>query len=152
MTVDGHPPRGGWPALTRLLARILRFGVVSGLGVALDYVVYSLLVHGGVTAGWAYVVGATCGLTFVFVASVRHVFESSHGFRVSAFAVYAAYQVISVALGALAVEWLDAALDGRYLLAKTIVLPITFGTNFLFMSWLLSSRGPGGRARQERRE
>ena len=34
---------------------------------------------------------------------------------------------------------MTALLDGRYLLGKTSVLPVSFLTNYLFMSWLFAT-------------
>jgi hypothetical protein len=79
----------------------------------------------------------------VFVVSARRIFESSEHFLLGLFAVYAAYQVAAVSAASWAVGALDAALDGRYLLAKTLVLPFTFTANYLFMSWLFAARARG---------
>jgi putative flippase GtrA len=124
-----------------VLARLVKFAGTSGVGVCLDYGIYGVLGALGVPASLAYVAGAATGLTFVFVVSLRHVFEAQQHFRWPMFWTYAGYQVVSVGLGALAVGLLNEALNGRYLLAKALVLPVTFCTNYLFMAWLLSDRG-----------
>jgi putative flippase GtrA len=123
-----------------VLTRLVKFAGASGLGVCLDYLVYGVLAGSGVTPALAYVAGATTGLTFVFALSLRHVFEATDRFRWGMFWTYAAYQAVSVAAGAGAVEELTHAFDGRYLLAKLCVLPVTFATNYLFMAWLVGER------------
>ena len=40
-------------------------------------------------------------------------------------------------VASVAVGLLESALDGRFLVAKTLVLPFSFGANYLFMHWLL---------------
>ena len=121
--------------------RILKFAGVSGAGLCLDYAVYTLLCASGVAAGWANLVSAGLGVTFVFAVSARHIFESSGDhFLLGLFAAYALYQVGAVSAASWAVGEATHALDGRYLLGKTIVLPFSFTANYLFMSWLFSAR------------
>ena len=60
------------------------------------------------------------------------------------FALYAAYQVIAIALASGAVHEATLLFNGRYLLGKTVILPFSFTANYLFMSWLFArSRTPG---------
>jgi putative flippase GtrA len=123
------------------LLRIAKFAGASGAGLCLDYVVYTLLCSGGLDAGVANLVSAGCGVTFVFLVSARHIFASGDAFLGRLFVLYAAYQVLAVALASGAVHEATALLGGRYLLGKTVVLPVTFAANYLFMSWLFAARG-----------
>jgi len=122
-----------------MLGRIVRFAGVSGAGLCLDYAIYTLLCASGVPAGFANLVSASCGVTFVFVVSARHIFEGEH-FLVRLFMLYALYQVAAVTLASAAVHAATDLFDGRYLLGKTVVLPASFTANYLFMSWLFSAR------------
>lgn len=121
------------------LRRLLRFAGVSGAGLALDYTVYTILCAGGIAAGWANLVSAALAVTFVFVVSARRIFEAPSGFLVKPFVLYAAYQTIAVSMTSAAVGAMTALLDGRYLLGKTSVLPVSFTANYLFMSWLFAT-------------
>jgi putative flippase GtrA len=123
------------------LRRIVKFAGVSGAGLCLDYAVYTLLCSTGLDAGLANLVSAACGVTFVFVASARHIFEGGDGFMLRLFALYAAYQVVAIALASGAVHEATAMFGGRYLLGKTAILPFSFTANYLFMSWLFAARG-----------
>jgi putative flippase GtrA len=123
------------------LGRIVKFAGVSGAGLCLDYVVYTLLCSGGVDAGWANLLSAGLGVTFVFAVSARRIFESSERFLLGLFATYALYQVAAVSAASWAVGEATDLLDGRYLLGKTLILPLSFTANYLFMSWLFSARG-----------
>lgn len=139
------PAASAAPARTdvrALAVRVLHFAGVSGAGLCLDYLVYWLLCRSGVPAGWANAVSASCGVTFVFVASARRIFEADHHFQWPLFLPYAAYQAVAIAAASAAVGLLDDALDGKFLLAKLLVLPVTFTANFLFMSWLTRRRSP----------
>lgn len=126
--------------------RVARFAVVSGTGLAIDYAVLTVLCELGLPAGWANVVSAATAVSFVFVVSARHVFESPRGFLLVPFLWYAGYQAIAVGTASLLVGALTAAFDGRYLIAKTLVVPLSFSANYLFMSWLFARQ----LAREER--
>jgi putative flippase GtrA len=122
------------------LTRILKFAGVSGAGLCLDYAVYSLLCDGGVGAGWANLVSASLGVTFVFIVSARRIFAGSDRFLLGLFALYAGYQVLAVSAASWLVGEATHLLDGRYLIGKTLVLPLSFTANYLFMSWLFGAR------------
>jgi putative flippase GtrA len=120
--------------------RIVAFAVVSGLGLTLDYGLYALLCANGTPAGEANLASAATGVTFVFLASVRRIFQSEHRFLLAPFLVYAAYQVVAVSAASWAVGTMTDVLDGAYILGKTTVLPVSFTANYLFMSWLSRQR------------
>ena len=122
------------------LTRILKFAGVSGAGLCLDYAVYSLLCASGLAAGWANLISASLGVTFVFVVSARRIFAGSDRFLLGLFAVYAGYQVLAVSAASWLVGEATHVLDGRYLIGKTLVLPLSFTANYLFMSRLFGAR------------
>lgn len=118
--------------------RVARFGGASGVGLILDYAVYTVL-HAalGVPAGLANLCSATVGITFVYFASLRHVFHHLAAPEQGTFLRYLAWQAVAVPVASVVVGLLESALDGKFLLAKTLVVPFTFGANYLFMHWLL---------------
>jgi putative flippase GtrA len=120
--------------------RILQFAGVSGTGLALDYAIYTVLCSAGLHAGWSNLISAACGVTFVFVASARRIFQTEHDALQRLFVVYAVYQVVAVSAASWAVGAATDALDGRFLLGKTVILPLSFSANYLFMAWLMSAR------------
>jgi hypothetical protein len=122
------------------VGRILKFAGVSGAGLCLDYAVYSLLCASGVAAGWANLASASLGVTFVFAVSARRIFASSERFLLGLFAVYSLYQLAAVSAASWLVGEATHVLDGRFLLGKTLVLPLSFTANYLFMSWLFGAR------------
>jgi putative flippase GtrA len=110
------------------LRRIVKFAGVSGAGLCLDYAIVS----------------ASCGVTFVFVVSARRIFAASDDhFLLGLFAIYALYQVLAVSAASWLVGEATHLLDGRYLLGKTLILPLSFTANYLFMSWLFGARARG---------
>lgn len=121
-----------------LLTRLLRFAGASGLGLAIDVLVYSALNLAGVPAGVANVVSAACGVTFAYCASLRHVFDArERTTERGLFASFWVYQALAIPAASGLVALAAAALDDRWLLAKSVVLPVTFFANYVFMSWLL---------------
>lgn len=122
------------------MKRLLQFAGVSGTGLALDYGIYTLLCEGGMAAGWANLISATVGVTFVFFASARRIFVTQHRNLERLFLVYLLYQAGAVSAASWAVGAATAMLDGRYILGKTLILPLSFTANYLFMGWLLTAR------------
>jgi hypothetical protein len=137
VAVDGRPLT--LPAVD--IRQILKFAGASGAGLCLDYAIYTVLCARGVPAGWANLVSAGAGVTFVFTISARRIFASADRILLGLFAAYAVYQVVAVSTASWAVGEATQLLGGRYLLGKTLVLPLSFTANYLFMSWLFSARG-----------
>lgn len=123
-----------------MIARLVKFAGASGVGLFLDYLVYTLLCRGGMDAGWANLISATVAVTFVFVVSARHIFEGEHRFLYRLFMLYALYQVVAVSAASYAVDHMTEVFDGRYIWGKTVVVPFSFFANYLFASWLFASR------------
>lgn len=123
------------------LRRFLAFAVVSGMGLTLDFVVYTALCASGVEPEYANVVSASCGVTFVFFAASRHVFEGAQGWLLRPFALYAAWQVLLILAASAAVGFMTDVFDGAYLLGKLAVVPFTLILNFLVSQRLLTARG-----------
>ncbi|HEX2838102.1 MAG TPA: GtrA family protein [Phycisphaerales bacterium] len=154
------------PALAASFARIGRFGVVSGLGLAMDFSISVVLRELGAHPFVANLTGAACAVTFVFFASVRHVFEAQPAQRGRKYAAYMLWQAAAVPAASLVIALLTplgeslaqtgseylhqwgfdqvariAARPGTgFLLAKCAFTPVTFYANFLFMGWLLTGR------------
>ncbi|MBJ7472250.1 MAG: GtrA family protein, partial [Solirubrobacteraceae bacterium] len=115
-----------------------RFAGVSGTGLALDYAIYTGLHLAGFPVTIANLISASCAVTFVYLASLRHVFHTRPTHRARPFTAYIAYQAIAVPAASIAVGLVEAVVAGQFILAKTLVVPFSFGANFLFMRWLLS--------------
>lgn len=117
-----------------------RFGVVSGLGWLMDFGVFTALVTAGVWPAPANVAGALLAITFVFAVSTRRVFQVEGGFAWRKFATYLAYQAVQIALFSALIQVLTLRAGLPAPVAKMAVTPVTFYTNFLFMSVLLTGR------------
>lgn len=122
-----------------LVTRILKFAVVSGMGLALDFAIFFVLVASGFAPASANAVSGACAVTFVYVASVRRIFSYHGRFLLGLFLAYLAYQAVGVTAASLAVGYLSAQHVSPGI-AKLLILPFTFSANYLFMS-LLTRRG-----------
>ncbi|MFW5751309.1 MAG: GtrA family protein [Planctomycetota bacterium] len=128
-------------------ARVITgFGIVSGIGWLLDFAIFASLAEAGLRLAVANFLGASVAVTFVYFASVRHVFRYAGGFLYLKFALYVAYQVLAITAASIAVEGIARAWGMPGIWAKIIVTPLTFGANFLFMLLLVGRRpDPGAR-------
>lgn len=120
--------------------KIGRFGLVSGMGWLLDFSTFLLLSWRWLQPGPANVLGALLAITFVFFASTRHVFVYEGGFVWQKFFAYLGYQLCVIALFSAAIQALSTGFGLPPGLAKVLVTPVNFYTNFLFMSVLLGGR------------
>lgn len=135
MSVSSRTPFEGWGALTALISRVLQFGLVSGAGLALDFVIFTLLVTIGVRAGYANCLSAFVAISFVYFTSIRHIFAYREQFLLLLFGIYLLYQIVAVALASWAIDVIVAH-HVAPVLAKCLILPVTFSANYLFMSYL----------------
>jgi len=117
------------------LIRIARFALVSGTGLALDFVVFLALVAAGLAPFTANLVSGAGAVTFVYFASVRRIFSYKGTFVVGLFLAYLLYQAAGVTLASAAVHALSQNLVAPGW-AKLLILPVTFSANYLFMSFL----------------
>lgn len=117
----------------------MKFAIVSGAGLGVDFAVFLALVGAGMSAFAANAFSGTCAVTFVYFASVRRIFSYGGRFLLSLLVVYLAYQAVGVTAASLAVAFLAAKLVAP-VVAKLLILPVTFSCNYLFMS-VLTRRG-----------
>jgi hypothetical protein len=113
---------------------IFKFAIVSGAGLALDFGIFIGLLAAGFLPFSANLISATCAVSFVYFASVRRIFRYRGRFLFGLFLAYVCYQAIAVAAASLGVAWLAAYVAPP--IAKVLILPLTFGANYAFMSVL----------------
>jgi hypothetical protein len=135
-----EPASRAWALRLRVqLGRVALFAAASGAGLAIDFLLFLALLTGGATPGYANLLSGTAAVSFVYFASVRRIFSYRGRFLLGLFAAYLAYQAAGVRLASWAVAAL-AMLQVPPLLAKLIILPVTFPANYLFMSLLAARR------------
>lgn len=127
------------------LRNMLRFALVSGFGLGIDFALFLSLGAAGTAPGAANLLSGGCAVAFVYFASVRRVFADARGFQAGSFAAYFAYQIAAVTLASLAVTLLANALPSPAL-AKLAILPATLSANYAFMRLLTR---PGRELRPE---
>ena len=99
--------------------RIHGFALYSGIGWLGDFSLFTLLAYAGVNLYAANMAGATCAVTFVFVATRKRIFLHSRTPYRAALAAYLAWNVVAILLASLAV-----GLIGRLLLWPAVVEPV----------------------------
>jgi putative flippase GtrA len=120
-------------------SKLLRFALVSGSRLALDVGLFVLLMHFGLCAGHANFISASAAVTFVYFVSTKRVFEIYRGLPVSAFFLYWIYQVLAVTAASWAVDAI-VGLGALPILAKVLILPVTFSANYLFLDFLTRTK------------
>lgn len=119
--------------------KVLKFALVSGIGLFVDLVIFFILIGQGATPFTANLVSGACAVTFVYFCSVKRVFSYQGKFLLALFLAYVVYQICGVTAASLAVDWLSRQVV-RPEAAKFLILPVTFTANYLFMA-LLTARG-----------
>jgi putative flippase GtrA len=119
-----------------VIAKVLGFAQVSGVGLGLDVGLFLLLVRAGWPPGYANFLSASMAVTFVYFVSTKRVFEYQGRFLMPLFLVYCAYQVLAVAGASWAVDRI-AAFGIMPIISKGLVLPFTFSANYLFLDFLV---------------
>ncbi|OUO90873.1 sugar translocase [Gordonibacter sp. An230] len=121
--------------MKRLVAQIMKFGVVGVVAFAIDYGLLALLTE---VFGVNYLASATVSFTvsvaFNYAASMRYVFTHKEGMsRRREFAIFVALSVIGLAINNLCM-WAGVELVGiHYLVVK-------IGATFLVMVWNFVTR------------
>ncbi|HWT12711.1 MAG TPA: GtrA family protein [Allosphingosinicella sp.] len=134
---------GARPAARGRLVRLALFALASGTGLAIDFLLFILLLAGGASPGAANLASGAAAVTFVYFASARRIFAYRGRFLFGLFAAYLAYQAAAVSAASAAVALL-AASQLAPLLAKLVILPVTFPMNFFVLA-RLTAPPPEGR-------
>jgi putative flippase GtrA len=142
MLVPELEPAGGILSVSNLrfhAIRAMQYGLVSGIGLAIDFALFLTLMRVGLSPFAANIVSSATALTFVYAASVRRIFRYHGQFIVELFAIFLIFHLIGTPF----VSWIISKLAGFGVvpvLAKVGILPATFAVNYLFMSWLTARR------------
>lgn len=121
------------------IARVLRFAIYSAGGLALDVALFMMLVALGVRAGYANAFSAAVAVTFVYVLSTRYVFNYNGRFLLPLFLAYITYHTVAVGLASWAVDAI-VLMGALPVVAKALVLPVTFTCNYAFLDFLTRGR------------
>jgi putative flippase GtrA len=122
-----------------LLSKLARFALVSAIGLAIDVCLFLSLVNGGLRSGLANLLSAATAVTFVYFVSTRRIFDYEGRFLLQLFVFYAIYQVLAVVAASWAVDKL-VGMGVIPLIAKSLILPVTFSANYVFMDFLTRTR------------
>ena len=126
-------------AIRQLVIRVAGFSILSAMGLTIDIAIFSLLVHFGLRPGYANLVSAGLAVTFVYFSSAKKVFQYHGRFLLPLFLIYLLYQVAAVLAASFAVDRLAIA-GFKPIIAKLLILPVTFTANYISMNFLLRAR------------
>jgi putative flippase GtrA len=135
--VKGYNP--DFSVVWQLATRVAGFSILSAIGLTIDLALFSLLVHFGLRPGYANLISAGLAVTFVYFSSAKKVFQYHGKFLLPLFMIYVLYQLVAVLAASFAVDRLAIA-GLNPLVAKLLILPVTFTANYLSMSFLLKAR------------
>jgi putative flippase GtrA len=127
------------PCLLKIAGRLIRFAIVSGGGLAIDFCLFVLLTWIGLPPTIANLISASAATAFVYFMSVSRIFSCDSRFVYELFIAYGVYQAVAI-LAASYVVGLLAEHMSQPVLGKLVVLPATFTANFAMMSWLTHRR------------
>lgn len=130
-----------------LLKTFLRFAFLSGLGWICDFVTFTILVTAFATQpSIANFCSSYVGVTFVYLTSLRLIFNKRDSRRGVFLGIYWLYQFISILAYSIMLSILVSSLSnfGIYdlikinsgITGKIIITPVNLFTNFLFMKLL----------------
>ncbi|MEX5718152.1 GtrA family protein [Geodermatophilus maliterrae] len=124
---------------------LARFVLVGGTTVAIDAVVYQLLLLADVPHGWAKALGFVAGAVFAYVANWRFTFRGeSHRWSLVAFvAVYLCALGLNVGVNALVLAVLDDGRTWQVAAAFLVATGVSAAWNFLGMARFVF-RSPAG--------
>ena len=131
--------RGSALSVRQHALRLIAFGGTSGIGLAIDVLLFVQLLRLDLSPAAASRCSSAAAVTFVYFASVRRIFVYEGRFVIGLFALYFAYQTVGVLLAAAGVGAL-AATGLAPLVAKLIILPLTFPANYLAFSFITARR------------
>jgi len=116
--------------------RLLGFGGVSLVGLGIDVLGFTLLMLVVAQPWLANLISASAAVTFVFFASVRHIFRYQGGGLFSRYLLYVSYQIVAVAAASALIAWIYAVTRFPALICKAAILPLTFSANYFAMRLL----------------
>ncbi|WP_426345325.1 GtrA family protein [Alcaligenes sp. HNGD-HTN06] len=119
---------------------IMRFGLVSGFGWLIDFVLFTTLTSIQTPVWLANIIGATTAVTFVFFASIKRIFQYDGHYLIKNLVVYLIYQVIAILLASFIIDLITSIAQIKPIYSKIIVTPFTFYANFQFMSYLTTGK------------
>ena len=120
--------------------KIFGYGIVAGIAWLLDFTLFTALILASISPLVANLVSATTAVTFAFFISSKKIFYYEGDFLFAKFIVWFIYQAISIIFFSYLIDFLVNFLMVHGTVVKIGVTPITFYTNFMFISVLLTGR------------
>lgn len=126
----------------QIIINFFKYFYVSLIGLSLDVVIYYTLVHiFGIEVFFANLISSFCAISFVYIMSTKRIFNKQSS--VSSYTIYIIYHVISINIYSYLVSYIHCQYEFSPLISKSLTIPISFVTNFLFMILLIKQLHKG---------
>jgi putative flippase GtrA len=129
-----HASTGIWNVAT-----VVRFAFASGMGLVLDLLVFSALQSLSMSILLTNVTSSILGFSLVYFAVTRYTFRAKRS--VANYSIFFIWYLSSIFLYSEMISVLVFLFTGLTpFQGKLITVPLSFGLNYLFNSWLFSNR------------
>lgn len=126
----------------QIIINFFKYFYVSLIGLSLDITVYYILVHVfDIKIFSANLISSFCAISFVYVMSTKKIFNKQSS--VSSYTIYIIYHTISINIYSYLVSYIHCQYEFSPLISKSMTIPISFMTNFLFMILLIKQLHKG---------
>ena len=135
--------------MKKIIKQAINFFCVSGVGWIIDFLIFILLTHIGISEVIANIVSSFFAITFVYLVSTDKIFKNiNKNLNLKKkFILYILYQIIVVSVFSVFIGLItkyinnnidmEIVLKYSQLIAKILVTPITMLLNFAFMKFLI---------------
>lgn len=116
------------------------YAILAGLCWLLDLCIFLLLVHfTPMPVFWSNIISSIIAATTAYFLISQRIFKTSGGFRWYKWGIYVVFTLVMMFVWSGIIAAL-VAMGLWPVLAKIVVLPLSFYSNFLFMGWLQEGR------------
>lgn len=131
---------------SRAFARqLLSFATGSGIGLALDFGIFSVLVLAGAPPLLANLLSSAVAITTVYFLTTRYAFRVAPA--APSYAAFVGWYATSAVVVSAVIAFASHGVETRALVVKAALVPVTFGLNFLFGRWLFTGGAERAAAR-----
>jgi putative flippase GtrA len=119
----------------QIIINFFKYFYVSLVGLSLDVLIYYTLVHiFGMEVFFANLMSSFSAISFVYIMSTKKIFDKQSS--ISSYTLYIIYHLISINIYSYLVSSIHVQYGFSPLMSKAVTVPLSFITNFIFMSVL----------------
>lgn len=120
----------------QFIINFFKYFYVSLIGLSLDMIIYYILLYiFNITVFSANLTSSFFAISFVYVMSTKKIFDKKG--TVGSYLIFIVYHVISINIYSYLVFYIHYNYEFTPLISKVLIVPISFITNFIFMTFLI---------------